>query len=73
MDWFLDIFSEHSFIQAVLVISTICAAGLALGKIRIFGLSLGATFVFFAGILAGHFGLSINPEMLAVYQQCSLF
>lgn len=72
MDWFLDIFSEHSFIQAVLVISTICAAGLALGKIRIFGLSLGATFVFFAGILAGHFGLSINPEMLAVMQNFGL-
>ena len=72
MYWFLDIFSEHSFIQAVLVISTICAAGLALGKIRIFGLSLGATFVFFAGILAGHFGLSINPEMLAVMQNFGL-
>ena len=72
MDWFLDIFSEHTFIQAVLVISLICATGLALGKIRIAGISLGATFVFFAGILGGHFGLSVNPDMLSVMQNFGL-
>ena len=72
MNWFTDIFSQHSFIQAILVISAICAAGLALGKIKIFGISLGATFVFFTGILAGHFGLNINPEMLAALQNFGL-
>lgn len=72
MNWFIDIFSQQSFIQAVLVLSLICAVGLALGKIRIFGISLGATFVFFAGILAGHFGLSVNGEMLAVMQNFGL-
>jgi AspT/YidE/YbjL antiporter-like protein len=35
-----------------------------LGKIRFFGVSLGVTFIFFAGILAGHFGLSIDAQML---------
>ena len=72
MNWFTEIFSQHTFIQAILVISGICAAGLALGKINIFGISLGATFVFFAGILAGHFGLSINPDMLATLQNFGL-
>ena len=72
MNWFTDIFSQHSFIQAILVISAICAAGLALGKIKIFGISLGATFVFFTGIMAGHFGLNINPEMLAALQNFGL-
>jgi AspT/YidE/YbjL antiporter-like protein len=72
MNWFTEIFSQHTFIQAILVISGICAAGLALGKINIFGISLGATFVFFAGILAGHFGLSINPDMLAALQNFGL-
>ncbi len=43
------------------LISTI---GIALGRIRIFGISLGVAFIFFAGILAGHFGLSIDPAML---------
>ena len=54
------------------MISLICATGLALGKIRISGISLGATFVFFAGIIAGHFGLSVNAEMLYVMQNFGL-
>ena len=48
----------------MIVISLISAIGLGLGKIRVCGISLGVTFVFFAGILAGHFGLSIDPQML---------
>lgn len=72
MDWFIDIFTEQSFTQAILVISLICAVGLALGNIKIAGLSLGVTFVFFAGIIAGHFGVSINPDMLALAQNFGL-
>ena len=64
MEWFQGLFIEHSVIQAVVVLSTIIAIGLSLGKIKIFGISLGITFVFFAGILAGHLGLTINPDML---------
>ena len=72
MNWFTELFTTQSFIQAVLSISLICAAGLALGKIKIFGVSLGATFVFFAGIIAGHFGLAINPDMLSALQNFGL-
>ena len=50
--------------QAVVVLSLISAIGLGLGKIRLWGVSLGVTFVFFTGILAGHFGLSIDAQML---------
>lgn len=72
MNWFVELFTEHTFIQAVLVLSLICATGLALGKIKISGVSLGVTFVFFAGILAGHFGLRINPDMLLLAQNFGL-
>lgn len=72
MNWIIELFTQHTFIQAVLVISAICAIGLALGKIKISGVSLGATFVFFTGILAGHLGLSVNQEMLAVLQNFGL-
>ena len=72
MNWFIELLTEQTFIQAVTVISLICAAGLIFGKIRIFGISLGATFVFFAGIAAGHFGLRVNPQMLAVMQNFGL-
>lgn len=64
MEWFNSIFVEHSVIQAVVVVAMISALGLALGKISICGVSLGVTFVFFAGIAAGHFGLSIDSQML---------
>ena len=64
MDYLHTLFIEHSALQAIIVISLISAIGLMLGRIRIFGISLGITFVFFAGILAGHFGLTIDSQML---------
>ncbi len=64
MDWFESLFWEQSALQAVCVISVIIAVGLGLGKLRVCGISLGVTFVFFTGILAGHLGLSIDPEIL---------
>ncbi len=72
MDWLHNIFYEHSPIQAVVIISIIIAAGLGLGKLRAFGISLGVTCVFFAGILAGHLGLSIDPEMLTYAESFGL-
>ena len=55
-----------------MILSIICASGLALGKIKIKGISLGVTFVFFAGIIAGHFKISIDPQMLAIAQNFGL-
>ena len=72
MDWFINIFTEQTFIQATLVLALICAVGLALGQIKIKGISLGVTFVFFAGIIAGHFGLKINQDMLTMLQNFGL-
>ncbi|MBB1529098.1 MAG: transporter, partial [Prevotella sp.] len=64
MNWLDNLFTTHSSVQAVVIVSAIIALGLALGKIRIMGISLGVAFVFFVGILAGNFGLSIDPETL---------
>ena len=72
MNWFFELFTQQTFVQAVMILSLICASGLALGNLKIFGVSLGVTFVFFAGIVAGHFGISIDPEMLALAQNFGL-
>lgn len=64
MEWFYNLFTEHTALQAVIILSLITSAGLALGKIRILGISLGVTFVFFMGIFTGHLGFSIDPQML---------
>ena len=64
MDYISTLFIEHSALQAIVVLSLISALGLVLGRIHVRGISLGITFVFFIGILAGHFGLSIDSQML---------
>ncbi len=64
MEWLQSIFCEHSPLQAVVLLSVIIAVGLGLGKIHVFGISLGVTWVFFAGILAGHLGFSVDSGML---------
>lgn len=73
MNWFNELFTDQdSFMHAVLILSLISAVGLSLGHIRIKGISFGVTFVFFTGIIAGHFGTTINPEMLALAQSFGL-
>jgi AspT/YidE/YbjL antiporter-like protein len=72
MNWLENLIFEQTALQAVIVLSVIIAAGLGLGKIRICGISLGVTFVFFAGILAGHLGLSIDPSMLTFAESFGL-
>lgn len=72
MNWLIDIFTEQSYTQAILVLSLICVIGLLCNKLQFKGISLGVTFIFFAGILAGHFGLAVNPQMLALAQNFGL-
>lgn len=72
MNWIESLFFEHTPLQAVIVMSIIIAAGLGLGKIKIGGVGLGVTFVFFMGILAGHLGFSIDPAMLSYAQSFGL-
>ena len=72
MDWLHEAFLEPTMIQAVIMISLVSAVGLYLGRIKIFGISLGITFVFFAGILAGHLGIVVNKDMLYFAQSFGL-
>ena len=64
MNWINGLFDTNAAIQTLVILSAIVAAGLALGKLRLRGISLGVAFVFFTGIVAGHFGMSADPEML---------
>ena len=72
MEWLNSLLFEYSALQAVVVMAIIIAAGLGLGKLRFGGISLGVTCVFFAGILAGHLGLSVNPDMLTYAESFGL-
>ena len=64
MNWFTETLLVPSAVQGVIIISLICAFGLALGKFKVRGVSLGVTYVFFMGILAGALGIQVQAEML---------
>lgn len=70
-EW-MDAFTASAAIEAIVVIALVSAVGLSLGRIKIGGISLGITFVFFAGILAGHLGIAIEEETLAFAQNLGL-
>lgn len=64
MEWLKEAIYTPSAIQAVIIICLICALGLTLSKVRFRGISLGVTYVFFFGILAGAIGLQVDSQML---------
>ena len=64
MEWIESIFTIHSAVQTLIVLSLIVALGLPLGKLHIRGISLGVAFVFFIGIVAGSLHFSVDPQML---------
>ena len=72
MNWLQEAFLEPTMVQAVIIISLVSALGLYLGRIKIFGISLGITFVFFAGIFAGQLGIVVNKDMLYFAQSFGL-
>lgn len=72
MNWFIEAVLESPSVLAIIVISIVSAIGLQLGKLKILNISLGITFVFFVGILIGHFKLTLNKDMLNFAQNFGL-
>ncbi|MDE6041279.1 MAG: putative transporter [Muribaculaceae bacterium] len=74
----MEIFSElllpghTSIASTILLYSFVIAAGIFIGKMKIGGVSLGVTFVLFAGILVGHFGYTVNGEILKFVREFGL-
>ena len=58
--------------HSVMLLSVVIAVGIQLGKIKIFGVSLGITLVLFVGIVAGHFGLTLNHDVLHFFKEFGL-
>jgi len=72
MNWLTELFFGTGIAHSVLLFAIVIAAGIALGKVKIFGISLGITFVLFAGIVASHFGLRVEPEILHFMKEFGL-
>ena len=73
MDWIIRLFTDtDSIAHIALLYSIVIAVGILLGKIKIGGISLGVTFVLFAGILAGHIGFTAPVNILSFIQDFGL-
>lgn len=73
MEWLTNLFTNsESVAHIALLYALVIAIGVYLGKIKIAGISLGVTFVLFAGIVAGHFGFTAPMEILTFIQDFGL-
>ena len=73
MDWLTKLFLEpDSIAHIVLLYALVITIGVYLGKIKVCGISLGVTFVLFAGIIAGHFGMTGTLTTLNFIQDFGL-
>lgn len=73
MEWINTLLWDSSNIaHIILLYAVVIAAGVLLGKIKIFGVSFGVTFVLFVGLLMGHFGFGIDPAALKVIKEFGL-
>ena len=65
MKWLVELHTWQPIAHAMLVLAGVAVLGLALGSVKVRGVSLGVAGVLFAGIVFGHFHLSIDPNVLA--------
>jgi putative transport protein len=72
MEWIKDLLWGDGIGHSILIISAVIAAGIQLGKIKIFGISLGITLILFMGILLGHSGFRVHPELLHFFKEFGL-
>jgi putative transport protein len=63
MNWFENLILGNTIAHSVLVVALVIAVGTALGKIKVAGISLGVTWILFAGIAASHFGMTLDPAV----------
>lgn len=72
MDWINDLLWGEGIGHSILLLSFVIAAGIQLGKIKVFGVSLGITLVLFVGIILGHFGFTINHNVIHFFKEFGL-
>lgn len=74
MDWLQNLLAPgaSSLPSTIILYAFVIAAGVWLGKLKIGGISLGVTFVLFVGLLMGHFGYIVNPDVLHFVREFGL-
>lgn len=72
MNWFEALFLGTGVAHSILIIAIVITLGILLGKVKIFGVSLGITWILFVGIIASHFGFVIDKPILSFIKDFGL-
>ncbi|MBQ7791066.1 MAG: putative transporter [Rikenellaceae bacterium] len=72
MEWLTSLFFGNSIAHTVFTLAITIAIGIALGKIKIAGISLGITWILFVGIALSSFGMQIDPTIIAFVKEFGL-
>ena len=72
MNWLNELFFGGSIAHSIFVISLVIAIGVVLGRIKIKGVSIGMTWILFAGILVSHFGMRVDDTILKILKEFGL-
>lgn len=72
MEWINELLWGQGVAHSILLLSVVIALGIILGKIKVFGVSLGITMVLFVGIILSHFGFTINAEINHFFKEFGL-
>ncbi|MEA4918383.1 putative transporter [Proteiniphilum sp.] len=72
MEWLIELITGTGIAHSILVMALVISVGLLLGRIKIFGISLGTTWILFFGIFLGHIGLHIDEHVLHFLKEFGL-
>jgi len=72
MTWLAELLQNDSVARTILILAVVISSGIYLGKIKVFGISLGITWVLFVGLLLGHFGFTVQAEILHFIKEFGL-
>lgn len=72
MSWITDLVFGTGIGHSVMLLAICITVGIVLGRVKVFGISLGITFVLFVGILMGHFGITMDPHVLHFMKEFGL-
>ena len=72
MEWLIELFTGTGIAHSILIFALVISIGIMLGKVKIFGISLGTTWILFTGIFFGHLGLTIDEHILHFMKEFGL-
>lgn len=72
MEWLCNLIFGSGVAHSILVVAIVIAIGVILGKFKVFGISLGMTWILFVGIIVSHFGITIDSTTMAFVKDFGL-